>query len=279
MAICAAQLGRRVALVQLSESPATTTLATGLANDEIEKSIKSDQITVLTLKPEDVLVEYLQDHGLSALGRRLISSGVVSVIATAVPGIKELLILGKIKQLERLQTYDTIILDSPASGHLITFLSSPKGLGDIANVGLLRSQAEEVTALLKDPSRCKVVLVTLPEETPVEETLQTISKIRELDTVEIGPVIINGVIHTSKINNLTRDKIGEYASQIPEFGAYSYVEARQAMQIRNIDLLRHKLGNLSYFQLPLIFSEEMSYKSQLFLAQLMTASDQEIQPI
>ena len=83
------------------------------------------------------------------------------------PGIKDILVLGKVKSLERSNNADLIILDAPAAGHAVTFLMSAHGLLDAVRVGPIRSQAQDVIELLTDASRCQILLVTLPEETPV----------------------------------------------------------------------------------------------------------------
>src|SRR4029453_9967538 len=69
------------------------------------------------LTPHAPPLEYLRDHGLSRISRRLLSGGALDVVATAAPGIKDILILGKVKQLERGGSADLIILDAPAAGH------------------------------------------------------------------------------------------------------------------------------------------------------------------
>src|SRR5947209_15002495 len=128
-----------------------------------------------TLTPDDALLEYLEDHGMRRISKRLTNSGALDVVATAVPGIKDILVLGKVKQLEVQSrtggegAADFIVVDAPAAGHAVTFLASAYGLLDAATVGPIRAQATEVVALLSDPSRCQVMLVTLPEETPVNE--------------------------------------------------------------------------------------------------------------
>ncbi|MGH8982110.1 MAG: ArsA-related P-loop ATPase, partial [Acidimicrobiales bacterium] len=75
------------------------------------------------LTPDDALLEYLADHALHRISKRLVSSGVVDVVATAIPGIRDVLVLGKVKQLERSGVADMIILDAPATGHAMTFLT------------------------------------------------------------------------------------------------------------------------------------------------------------
>src|SRR5204863_6154070 len=146
-----------------------------------------------TLTSDDALMEYLVDHGMKRISKRLASSGALDVVATAVPGIKDILVLGKVKQLERLGTADLIILDAPAAGHAVTFLMSARGLLDAVTVGPIRAQAADVVDLLSDPKRCQVMLVTLPEETPVNELVETAFKLEDRVGVSLSPVVVNGL--------------------------------------------------------------------------------------
>jgi hypothetical protein len=146
-----------------------------------------------TLTPDDALMEYLEDHGMRRISKRLLSSGAIDVVSTAVPGIKDILVLGKVKQLERAGVADLIVLDAPAAGHAVTFLTSASGLLDAARVGPIRSQAQDVVDMLADPARCQVVLVTLPEETPVNEVVETAFKLEDRVGVALGPVVVNGL--------------------------------------------------------------------------------------
>ncbi|MGH9092744.1 MAG: ArsA family ATPase, partial [Acidimicrobiales bacterium] len=144
------------------------------------------------LTPDDALLEYLADHGLERISRRLVSSGMVDVVATAIPGIRDVLVLGKVKQLERARAADLVVVDAPATGHAVTFLTSASGLLDAARGGPVRAQAAEVVELLSDPSRCRVVLVTLPEEMPVSETVEAAYQLEDRAGVQLGPVVVNG---------------------------------------------------------------------------------------
>jgi len=150
-------------------------------------------VTARTLTPDDALIEYLEDHGLSRISRRLASTGAVDMVATAAPGIKDILILGKVKQLEQRRAADVIVLDAPAAGHAISFLRSARGLLDAVRVGPINTQARDVLELLTDPARCQVVLVTLPEETPVNELVETAYSLEDEVGVSLGPVVINGL--------------------------------------------------------------------------------------
>ena len=139
------------------------------------------------------LAEYLRDHGFGRVARRLSASGVIDVVATAAPGIDDIVVLGKIKQLERSGDWDVIVVDGPAAGHAITFLTSAAGLHEAVRSGPVRTQADDVLELLHDPARSQVVLVTLPETTPVNEVVQTAYALEDRVGVHLGPVVVNNV--------------------------------------------------------------------------------------
>ncbi len=156
-----------------------------------------------TLTADDALLEYLEAHGLRRVSRQLVASGAIDVVATAAPGIKDILVLGKVKQLERAaaqpaidgggQAADLIVLDAPAAGHAVRFLTSAHGLLDAVRAGPIRGQAQDVIELLQDPDRCQVLLVTLPEETPVNEVVETAYQLEDRVGVQLAAVVINGL--------------------------------------------------------------------------------------
>jgi anion-transporting ArsA/GET3 family ATPase len=157
----------------------------------------ASDVRARTLTPDDALLEYLEDHGMSRVSRRLLQSGAMDMVATAAPGIKDILILGKVKSLERdtrpATRADLIVLDAPAAGHAISFLRSPRGLLDAVSVGPINAQAADVLEMLTDPRRCQVVLVTLPEETPVNELTETAYSLEDEVGINLGPVVVNGL--------------------------------------------------------------------------------------
>jgi anion-transporting ArsA/GET3 family ATPase len=150
-------------------------------------------VAARALTPDDALLDYLADHGLNRVSRRLVSSGALDIVATATPGIRDILVLGKVKQLEVSRAHDLIVVDAPAAGHAIAFLRSAAGLLDAVSVGPIHTQAADVQAMLTDPARCEVLLVTLPEETPVNEVVQTAYSLEEEVGVSLAPVVVNGI--------------------------------------------------------------------------------------
>jgi len=167
--------------------------ATDLGDGPVDESavIPPGTVHARTITPDDALVEYLDDHGMKRFSKRLLSSGVIDIVAGAIPGIRDILVLGKIKQIEQRRVADLVLVDAPATGHTMTFLSSAGGLLDAARGGPIRAQAADVVALLSNPKRCQVALVTLPEEMPVNEVVEAAYQLEDKVGIALGPVIVN----------------------------------------------------------------------------------------
>jgi anion-transporting ArsA/GET3 family ATPase len=215
-----------------------------------------------TLTPDDALLEYLADHGMRRISRRLLSSGAIDVVSTAVPGIKDILVLGKVKALERSAAADLIVLDAPAAGHAVTFLTSAAGLLDAVRVGPIRTQAEDVVELLSDPARCQVLLVTLPEETPVNEVVETAFKLEDRVGVSLAPVVVNGLY--PPIDGLDVDPVAAGGADV-FFRAGEAEALREAAQFRRerMALQAAQVGRLAsalplaQLELPFLFTTEL----------------------
>ena len=179
LARAAVDAGRRVLVIELDGKP---TLDDWLPDVEVRH-----------ISAASSLEEYLLDHGFRRIAKRLTKSGVIEVIGTAAPGIDDLVVLGKIKQLERSGDYDLIVVDGPAAGHAVTFLTTPAGLRDAVRGGPVGEQADDVLEMLADPERCSIVLATLPESTPVNELIETADAIRERVGAHLAGVVINQV--------------------------------------------------------------------------------------
>ncbi len=179
LAVAAAQRGLRTLVVELDDKPGLAALVGALP--------------CRTLTATAALAEYLDGHGLKRVSRRLISSGVIDVVATAAPGIDDIVVLGKIKQLERSDEFDLILVDGPAAGQAITFLKAASSMLAAVRGGPIHGQAVEVAEMLADATRTQVILVTLPETTPVNELIETAYSLEDTAHVHLGPVVVNAV--------------------------------------------------------------------------------------
>jgi len=234
-------------------------------------------VVARTMDPEAALVEYLEDHGLRRLSKRLASSGAIDVAATAAPGIKDILVLGKAKQLERSAAFDLLILDAPAAGHALTFLTSAQGLLDAVKVGPIRAQAEDVLELLADPARCQVLLVTLAEETPVNEVVETAFALEDRVGISLAAVVVNGLYEPLDLAVDVAAAAAEVGATLAPArlraltAAASFRSQRQELQTEQVERLRAALP-LAQLPLPYVFSDEVGRAEAELLADRLAAS-------
>jgi len=225
--------------------------ATGATGPAGTGRVRARRIT-----PDDALLQYLADHGLHRVSKRMVSTGILDVVATAIPGIRDVLVLGRVKQLERDGAADLIVVDAPATGHAVTFLTSAQGLLDAARGGPVRTQASDVAEMLTDPDRARVVLVTLPEELPVSETIEAAFVLEDRAGVRLGPVLVNACDPSPVGMNLPTDRaVAAAGAQLPDAvtealeAARSFTIARYGVQAHEVERLGRELP-LPQVQLP-----------------------------
>ena len=228
-------------------------------------------IEVRALSPDTALVDYLNQRGLGRLARTMAQTGVIDVVTRGVPGIKDILVLGKVKQLEQGRAADVILLDAPASGHAITFLRAAAGLRDAVRLGAINQQARDVLELLGDPARCQVILVTLAEETPVNEVIETAYALEEDIGIKLGPVIVNALYPA---HDLPEDPAAALADRgiaptSPEgvglLAAAEFRRRREALQTRELARLADSLP-LAQVELPYRFGARIGPEDLNLLA-------------
>jgi anion-transporting ArsA/GET3 family ATPase len=216
-------------------------------------------LTAQTITPAEALAEYLDRSGLGRISRRLVTSGIVDVVASASPGIDHLLVLGKVKQLERAGAADVIVVDGPAAGHALKMLRTPRALADSVVVGPIKQQANDVLAMLNDETRCQVVLVTIPEPTPVNEAVETAFSLEEDIGVRLAPIVVNRVDAHPPIHipdGVATDSAAAHAAR--------FRNERIAGHTRCIDDLGRRLP-LPQIRLPLDTSATLDERTQHLL--------------
>lgn len=270
LARAAARQGRRALIVEVEGKSGLANMygAEDLGYDEVTLAEADDppgsgDVRARTLTPDEAMLEYLESHGLSRVAKRLVSSGAIDTLATAAPGIKDILVLGKVKQLERETDVDLIVLDAPAAGHAITFLRAARGLLDAVRVGPIHNQAAEVMEMLTDAERCQVVLVTLPEETPVNELIETAYNLEDQVGVALGPVVVNGLypdrpgLEIDPVTAAAEAAVGLRAGEAEALtAAADFRRHRVQLQAEQVARLADQLP-LPQLRLPFLFGAEL----------------------
>lgn len=194
-ALAAARNGADVLFVAVDGRPGMGPLLGGReldSSDRILRRIKgAGQVRGRTIPADQAFGDYLELKGVGGMLRRAASAASLPMIAAATPGLEHLLVLGKIKELEREQAADLIIVDAPPAGHAAPFLRSATGLSDVVQSGPVREQSVEVDAMLRDPARCRAMIVTLPEETPVTEASELAIELQGDIGLSLLPTVVN----------------------------------------------------------------------------------------
>jgi anion-transporting ArsA/GET3 family ATPase len=195
LAVLAARSGRRTLLCESDPAGGMGTVLEsgplGYEAREIEPSLRA-----LAVDTESALREYLQlQLKLPLVARIGPLARTFDFVANAAPGVREILAVGKLGWEVRDGAHDLVVVDAPATGHVIAQLRAPRAINDLLTMGLVREQADWLAALLADRAVTGVVLVTTPEETPVIEALELAGRLAEED-VDIGlaGVVVNRVL-------------------------------------------------------------------------------------
>lgn len=197
IAVAAAAQGKRTCVIELS-GMASVPAAFGVYRRSYAPQRMIDRVDAMSLTP----TECLDDFGrrklrLTALLGVVLRSRVTSAFIEAVPGLHDLLQLGKIENLihEPLPgdpIYDLVVLDAPATGHGLTMLAAARSMREMTRVGPFHDLARNIEDFLSDRRRAAIVLTTLPEALPVSESMELIAALRE-DQAELAAVVVNQV--------------------------------------------------------------------------------------
>ena len=157
-------------------------------------------VDAVNMLPRLALEEYGQMVlKVRALYKAIFDNRFVAAFLRGTPGLEAWSMLGKAyyhtKELDKAgrRRYDMVIVDAPATGHGLDMLRVPQVLVDVAPPGLLRREAEAALSLFRDPARAGVLLVTLPEEMPVAETLELHTTLRDELHLPVSRLVVNGV--------------------------------------------------------------------------------------
>jgi anion-transporting ArsA/GET3 family ATPase len=156
------------------------------------------EVKALAVDAEAALLEYFElFYRLGVAGRTLRRMGAVEFATTLAPGLRDVLLTGKVKECvnrtgpDGRPAYDAVVLDAPPTGRVVSFLDVTKAMADLARSGPIHTQAEGVVQVLHS-ALTVVHVVTLLEELPVTETLETVDDLVAAD-LRPGAVIVNRV--------------------------------------------------------------------------------------
>jgi anion-transporting ArsA/GET3 family ATPase len=200
LGLAAAARGRRTIVCEVAEQDR---VSRAFAREGVQREQEielAENLWAISIDPTAALQEWLgRQLGGPAL-KLVTGSSAFQHFVAAAPGAKELITIAKVWELAQLErwdahnrTYDLVVVDAPASGHGLAMLTAPSTFGEIARVGPIRRQAYRVRDMLADPRRTGYVAVALPEEMPVNETLELGTRLRDAIGMELDSIVVNGM--------------------------------------------------------------------------------------
>ncbi len=179
LSLCARGRGKRVLLVEVA-SPLEASGRLGGPPSRGREVEVSPGLFTLNLQPQAVLDEYVRHVlKLDMVARRVLASPIYRRFFAAAPGLKELMVLGKImvleeatKRLSREALWDLIVVDAPATGHGLAYLNVPLAASRAVPLGPIGHNARRILAMLRDPARTALLVVAAPEEMAVVEAVE-----------------------------------------------------------------------------------------------------------
>jgi anion-transporting ArsA/GET3 family ATPase len=194
MALRAVRAGRRVLAVSMTESPG---LAEHLGAEHLGPDAHEVRSGLYALQVERpaALDEYLRlQVGIPRFARLGPLADAFDALASAAPGIREIVTMGKVLYEVRTETWDLVVADGPPTGQISSHLRAPRTVSDLVPTGRIREQAAWMADLLADPARSALTLVTLAEELPALETAEALTWLRNSGLITTRSVITNRIL-------------------------------------------------------------------------------------
>ena len=231
LALALARAGRRTLLVEVEARQGIAPLFGVGPLPYAERKVASapagatstrGEVRALAVDPEEALLEYLDMfYKLGIAGRALQKLGAIDFATTIAPGMRDVLLTGKVKEATTRtengkRVYDAVILDAPPTGRIGRFLNVTAETARLAKVGPIKTQSDGVAAVLRSPIT-SIHVVTLLEEMPVQETADAIAELTALG-MPIGRIIVNATrapLHTDGRITAAEMKRGLTATGLP----------------------------------------------------------------
>jgi anion-transporting ArsA/GET3 family ATPase len=200
LGLLAARRGRRTVVCEVAQQERLAGLF-GVHDVGHREAELAPGLFSVSVQPERAMHEWLRHQLRSgALAGLLGHSRLFGYLTAAAPGVTELVTMGKVWDLAQVErrtggsSFDTVIMDAPATGHALALLRAPRTYANIARVGPIARQAASIDGFLRDRSATGVLSVALPEEMPVNETVDLERRLADDLGLKIDQVVANAVL-------------------------------------------------------------------------------------
>jgi len=289
LCLAARHRGRRVLLVEVAAPLEAARLLRGTPSRGRETEVLPGFWSV-NLDPKAAMDEYVRHVvKVEMLARRILDSPIYHRFLTAAPGLKELMVLGKIMMLEDARArfshkpvWDLIVVDAPATGHGLVFLKVPLAASSAVPIGPVGANARRILDLIRDPGRTALVVVSIPEEMAVVEALQFRELAQEELQIEPAAFVLNAC-HERRFSDAEEAQVlgltasGENGEILPGVPLQAALRAARR-QIRRRKLTRfyqqrlRRTLDLPLVSLPFLVRERFDLDALRALAERLEAA-------
>ena len=194
LAMLAAERGKKVLACEIdAKGDLADAFATGPTSFRAREV--HPNLWAMSMDPEESLQEYIRLNLRLPFSARIGPlSRVFDFVANAAPGVREIVTVGKLTYEVRERHYDLVIVDAPPTGHIVGHLAAPEAINELVAVGVVRDQTGWMSEILSDPSQTGLVIVSTPEEMPVNETIELSARVTKETSVDLAAVVVNRVL-------------------------------------------------------------------------------------
>ncbi|HMJ94645.1 MAG TPA: ArsA family ATPase [Thermoleophilaceae bacterium] len=260
LGLVAVRRGKRVVLCEVAEQTRLGGMLEPLPEEDLD---------VVSVDPERAKREWLSYQLKSrTLAGLLTASGLFQYLTAAAPGLTELVTMGKIWDLSQLSPrtggpgYDLTIVDAPATGHGLAMLRAPSTYASIARVGPVGRHAERIDSFIRDPALTGVLTVALPEEMPVNETVEFERALQRELNISIDLIVVNA-LHPSRFDKDDMRRLddtegaGKVARAAIEAARSEHRRAHaERLQVRRL----RRAASAPVHTLPRVFEPELGHE-------------------
>jgi len=199
LGLAAARRGKRAVVCEVAEQERLAALfgVREVGHQELELAPGLFGVSVEPRQAQEEWLRYQLKSG--TLAGVLGGSRIFQYLTAAAPGLSELVTIGKVWDLAQLErrtegsVFDVAIVDAPATGHGLAMLRAPRTYASVARVGPIRRQAMIIDSFVHDPSSTGVLVAALPEEMPVNETVEFERRLRDELGMSVDAIVVNAV--------------------------------------------------------------------------------------
>ncbi len=261
----AAERGKRALICEIDTDPAMGRLF-GDQRIGFEPTSIGEGIYACNLTASDCTTAFMHRFLPSRrIADLVLKNKVAQLFFESAPSVVEAVILDQLATLavEHELCFDTIVVDLPASGHAVTFLKVPKSMARMVAVGDLAEHLRQLARLISDPSRTEIVVVTLPEEMAVNESLELWRKLTATVDTPVRTVIVNGE-RAPELRPHDLDTIDRLVQAVGPSGAPAFAKLADAVNLglywhsedrANIDRLGRGIDG-RVITVPFVFDKE-----------------------